>query len=351
MMRKIALLDLDAFFASCEILKNPALKDIPFAVGGSSPRAVVSTCNYLARAFGVKSAMPVHQALKLCPHLTLVSGNMGFYKEISAQIYDILQSYELTIEPASIDEFYIDLTENKRFQGSANLTIEAIRRDISQLGITASAGISNQKMVAKIASDENKPNGQFTVLPHEVKDYIAALKLNRIPGIGPKTYEKLKSYGLTHGHHIQNISRRELMNLVGNQWGMRLYDRCQGIDNRSVSTDSRRKSIGVERTFDHNITQLSQALEILEQKLWPSLLLRLEKYDKDKKISGQSIKIKTHDFQITTLSRQSLTCSYDLFVKLFTEAWQRLEGKEVRLLGISTALPQGDKVKQMELNF
>ncbi len=354
-MRKIVLLDLDAFFASCEILKNPNLKNIPFAVGGpgnpSSSRAVVSTCNYLARKFGVKSAMPVHQALTLCPHLTVVARDMSFYKEISAKVLDILQSYTSLIEPASIDEFYLDLTENTRFKGSANLTVKAIRDDIRQLGITGSAGISNQKMVAKIASDEQKPDGQFTVLPHEVKDYVSALKLNRIPGVGPKTYEKLKSYGLTHGHHVQNISQGEVINLMGSQWGMQLYDRCQGIDNRKVHPNRSRKSIAVEETLDKNITHINEALQIFELDLWPSMIRRLERYDKHKQIIGQTIKIKTQDFHITTMSRQSWLFSHDLFVKLFTEAWSKIEGQEVRLLGISVSLPQGDEKKQMELDL
>lgn len=350
-MRKIALLDLDAFFASCETLKNPKLKHIPFAVGGRSPRAVVSTCNYLARQYGVKSAMPVHKALSLCPDLTVISGDMVFYKEISAQVWDILQAYHLPIEAASIDEFYIDLTENTLFDGSAGLTVQAIREEIKKLGITASAGISNQKMVAKIASEDNKPDGQFTVLPHEVKDYIAALSLKRIPGIGPKTYEKLKAYGLVYGRDIQNISRGELMNLVGNQWGMRLYERCGGIDRRKVTPYRKRKSIGVEQTFAQNVTSLEGALHILEEKLWPLFLQRMEKYDKDKKITNQTIKIKTHDFHITTMSRQSREVSYALFSKLLSEAWERTQGKEVRLLGISAALPQSDEKNQLELKF
>ena len=213
--RKIALLDLDAFFAAVEVLRDPSLKNKPFAVGGGGDRGVVATANYLARRFGVHSAMSGHRARQLCPQLIFVKPNFAEYKALSYQVREILAKYTPLVEPASIDEFYLDLTDNVAFKGSASLTVEAIRKEISRLGITGSAGISNQKMVAKIASDDNKPNGQKVVPPEQVFDYIAALPLKRIPGVGPKSQETLARYGLTHGHHIQTTNTSQLQQKLG----------------------------------------------------------------------------------------------------------------------------------------
>ncbi|MFV0431596.1 MAG: DNA polymerase IV [Alphaproteobacteria bacterium] len=346
-IRKIALLDLDAFFASCEVLKNPNLKDIPFAVGGTSARSVVATCNYLAREFGVHSAMPMVRALKLCPKLKIVSGDMNFYKEISQEVFHILQQYTDIIQPASIDEFYLDLSQNDYFDGSASLTMEQIRSDIRKLGITGSAGISNQKMVAKIASDEKKPDGQFVVHPDKVKDYIAALELKRIPGVGPKTFEKLLKYKLRYGADIQQINQAELVHLLGYRFGTQLYQRCQGVDNRSVNIHRQRKSVGVEQTLFENIKTLEQAHDIFEENLWPKLQERLAKYGKNVGIKAQTVKLKTQDFNITTISRQTHHVSKELFLKLFDEVWLRTNKREVRLLGISVHLLQGDEKHQL----
>lgn len=349
--RKIALLDLDAFFASCEVLKNPKLKKIPFAVGGSSVRGVVSTCNYLAREYGIHSAMPVAHALKLCPNLTMVSGEMNFYKEISKEVKHILYQYSDVIQPASIDEFYIDLTHNDAFGGSASLTMEQIRADIRKLGITGSAGISNQKVVAKIASDEKKPDGQFVVLPMQVKNYMAALELKRIPGVGPKTFERLLKRKLRYGADIQQLSQGEMTYILGYKFGMRLHQICMGNDDRALQTTRIAKSVGVERTLYENITNIAEAQLIFEEKLWPSLQKRLERYNHPLFIKGQTVKIKTQDFDITTMSRTSRHLSKELFIALFTEAWGRTQGREVRLLGISLSLAGGDAKYQLELDL
>ncbi|MFV0322580.1 MAG: DNA polymerase IV [Alphaproteobacteria bacterium] len=349
--RKIALLDLDAFFASCEVLKNPKLKDIPFAVGGSTARGVVSTCNYLAREYGIHSAMPVARALKLCPKLTMVSGEMGFYKEISNEVKQILFQYSDVIQPASIDEFYIDLSDNDTFGGSASLTMEQIRADIRALGITGSAGISNQKIVAKIASDEKKPDGQFVVLPHQVKDYMAALELKRIPGVGPKTFERLLKRQLRYGADIQQLSQGEVTHILGYKFGMRLHQICMGNDDRELQTTRIAKSVGVERTLYKNITRINEARDIFEEKLWPSLQKRLVRYNHSLFIKGQTVKIKTQDFEITTMSRACRHLSKELFITLFTEAWGRTQGREVRLLGISLSLANGDAKYQLELDL
>ena len=170
--RKIALLDLDAFFASAEVLRDPSLRNKPFAVGGGSERGVVATANYLAREFGVRSAMSGAHARRLCPHLHFVPPDHRYYRELSKQVLAVLRDVTEIVEPASIDEFYLDLTDNQTFQGSASLTMEAIRKRLRDMGLTASAGISCQKMVAKIASEERKPDGQFVVPPDQVVAYI-----------------------------------------------------------------------------------------------------------------------------------------------------------------------------------
>lgn len=350
--RKIALLDLDAFFAAAETLKNPALLQQPFAVGSTGERGVVATCNYLARSFGVRSAMPAKQAKQLCPQLIFVSPDFPFYKQLSKQVYALCQNYTDLIEPASIDEFYLDLSHSNQYQGSATLIMEALRGEIRALGITGSAGISNQKMVAKIASDDNKPDGQTVIAPHEVLNYLAHLPLNRIPGVGPKSYEKLTAAGLKIGHDIQQADIGLLQHLLGVKHGYSLYQRCRGIDNRPVVTSRVRKQVSVEDTLHKDLYAKEQACEFLQSTLLQALQKRLAEPELTKvRIRTQTVKLKFSDFKQTTVSRASERIDPGLFYQLLETAWQRRGNRGVRLIGIGVTLPLPHAQLQQEFSF
>lgn len=350
--RKIALLDLDAFFAAVEVNKDPALAQIPFAVGGGGERGVVATANYLARRFGVRSAMPGHQARKLCPNLQFVKPDFSAYKEVSLNIQELLREITPQVEPASIDEFYLDLTHNEHCQGSASLTLEMIRAQLRDMGVSGSAGISNQKMVAKIASEERKPDGQFVVKPEEVYAYIARLELKRIPGIGPKSLERLQTAGLQHGADVQAYALANLQAILGERAGYVLHQRCQGIDPREVVTERIRKSVGVEETLRYDLTSLRAVEQFTERELLPSLKRRLKVSRwQDARIKTQTVKLKFNDFQQTTVSKSANRVSPSIFYQLVREAWERRRQRGVRLVGISVTLPDPDRSRQLELDL
>ncbi|WP_108652168.1 DNA polymerase IV [Dongshaea marina] len=352
-VRKIALLDMDAFFAAAEQLRHPELKNRPFAIGGSpQKRGVIATANYLARRFGVKSAISSARALQLCPQLTLIPGDYSYYKQLSGQVADIIHRYCDKVEQASIDEFYLDLTDSPHFQGSASLIMEAIRSEIRELGITASAGISSIKMVAKIASDDNKPDGQKVVPPEELFSYLAKLPLKRIPGVGPSSLAKLQGGGFYLGADIQQAELGDLTSLLGERHGQSLFNRCQGIDPREVVTERVRKSKGVENTLAEDIDQLSQAEAIISDELYPELLRRLgEPVASQFKIHSQTVKLKFNDFSQTTASHSCNRLSAVLFIQLLRDAWQRSAGRSVRLIGISVALADEGEQRQLELDL
>ncbi|WP_194756082.1 DNA polymerase IV [Aliidiomarina indica] len=348
--RKIALLDLDAFFAAVEVIKDPSLAKRPFAVGGGSDRGVVATANYQARQFGVRSAMPGHQARKLCPDLVFVKPDMAAYKAMSKQVLAVLTEFTPLVEPASIDEFYLDLTENTAFKGSASLTMEAIRSELRLLGVTASAGISSQKMVAKIASEERKPDGQFVVAPDDIYAYLGALSLRRIPGVGPKSQERLAAAGFHKVGDIQICDPSKLQRLLGDHAGLLLHQRCQGIDERPVSLSRMRKQVSVESTLHRDFTHVKHAEQFLETSLLPSLKKRLgEQRWQDVRAKGQTVKLKFSDFTQTTVSRVSNRVSPSLFYQLLHEAWPRAQNRSVRLIGIGITLPDPDEDRQLEL--
>lgn len=350
--RKIALLDLDAFFAAVEVLRDPALAKVPFAVGGSGDRGVVATANYLARKFGVHSAMPGHQARKLCPQLVFVKPDIAAYKEKSLQIQQRLLEITPYMEPASIDEFYLDLTDNTHCRGSASLTMEMIRQELREMGVSGSAGISNQKMVAKIASEEHKPDGQFVVEPAQVYAYIAQLPLGKIPGIGPKSLLRLQRMGLHLGQDIQQYELSKLQTLLGDKAGYVLHQRCQGIDPRAVITSRIRKSVGTEETLRQDMTSLRAVEQFTEQHLFPSLKRRLKiSRWQDARVKTQTVKLKFNDFQQTTVSRATNRISPSIFYSLLEQAWARRANRSVRLIGLSVTLPDPDSAKQLELQL
>lgn len=331
--RKIIHIDMDCFFAAVEMRDNPALASIPLAIGGSrSTRGVIATCNYPARTFGVRSAMPTGQALKLCPHLHLMSGNMDKYRTVSRQIRAIFQRYSDVIEPLSLDEAFLDVSQSSHFGGSATRIAADIRRVIkAETGLTASAGVAPNKFLAKIASDENKPDGLFVITPDQVAAFVQTLPLAKIPGVGSKTAERLARLGLIH---CKDIAGCELALLVKHFGAMAdtLLKRSQGIDERPVRTERQAKSVGVEQTLAEDIIDYQDCVQAL-QLLWPKLQLRLANQG-DKGLQKIGVKLKFSDFRQTTVECQAQKASLEQFLPLLDQAWQRRQQQGVRLVGL-----------------
>ncbi len=343
-VRKIIHVDMDCFYAAVEMRDNPHLRDVPIAVGGNGPRSVLCTCNYKARAFGVRSAMPNSKAKVLCPELIIVNGRMAVYQQVSAQIRAIFLRYTDLIEPLSLDEAFLDVTNATVCHGSATLIAKQIRADIyNELQLTASAGIAPNKFLAKIASDENKPNGQCVVSPQDVSEFVTDLPLKKIPGIGPKTSEKLKRFGFESCADVRASSVAKLHSIVG-KFANSLYQRSFGIDHRELETQRVRKSLAIETTMAEDIDSVEECLTVLKE-LFGKLELRLEKH-KNRAINKQTVKIKFADFQQTTVDVQSSVCHYDTFIELFQKAMTRSNDRKVRLIGLSLGFDVKESIEQ-----
>lgn len=350
--RKIIHVDMDCFFAAVEMRDHPEYRNLPLAVGGSErQRGVISTCNYEARKFGVRSAMPTAQAIQRCPGLLVIPGRMEAYKAVSQQIRTIFARYTPLIEPLSLDEAYLDVSDCPLLHGSATLIAEAIRRDIwNELQLTASAGVAPLKFLAKVASDMNKPNGQFVIPPEQVQKVIDTLPLEKIPGVGKVSLEKLHSAGYYVGEDIRNSDYRELLRQFG-RMGASLWKRCHGIDNREVVTERERKSVGVERTFSHNISSYEECWQVIEQTLFPELDRRLSRADPNKAIIKQGIKMKFADFQLTTIEHLHDELELEYFKQLLRDILKRQQGREIRLLGLSVMLKPLEQIQQLSLEL
>lgn len=347
-VRKIIHVDMDCFYAAVEMRDNPAYRNRPLAVGGhEKQRGVLSTCNYEARKFGVRSAMPTAKALQLCPNLLVVPGRMSVYVEISKKIREIFSRYTSVIEPLSLDEAFLDVTDSKQCHGSATLIAESIRRDIwNELNLTASAGIAPIKFLAKVASDMNKPNGQFVIPPQDVQAVIDELPLEKIPGVGRVSIEKLHQAGFFTCKDIKESDYRDLLLKFGRQ-GASLWKRSHGIDEREVIVERERKSVGVERTFTQNISTYAECWQVIEDKLFPELETRLEKASPSKAIIKQGIKLKFADFQQTTIEHIHASLDREHFKELLSEILKRQQGREIRLLGLSVMLQPKDQMRQL----
>lgn len=331
--RKIIHIDMDCFYAQVEMRDNPEYQNKPIAVGGNSVRGVLCTCNYQARSFGVRSAMPNHMAKKLCPDLIIVNGRMAVYQEVSQQIRTIFSRYTDVIEPLSLDEAYLDVTGSELCQGSATLIAERIRLDIfNETQLTASAGIAPNKFLAKIASDENKPNGQCVVSPTQVEAFVEQLSLKKIPGIGPKTAKRLSHHGFENCRDVRESSIVELQKILGKQ-AVNLYHRSFGIDNRSVETSRDRKSLAVETTLAIDLSNLPACLLVLD-KIYQKLLVRLENCN-GRLIVKQGVKLKFADFNQTTVEQQSSSVDYQVFQDMLAKAYDRANDRTVRLVGLT----------------
>lgn len=331
--KKIIHIDMDCFYAAVEMRDFPAYRDIPLAVGGDGPRSVLCTCNYQARQFGVRSAMSAIKAKQLCPQLTIVPGRMAVYKEISQHIREIFSRYTDIIEPLSLDEAFLDVTHATDYQGSATLIAQQIRDDIfNELNLTASAGIAPNKFIAKIASDENKPNGQCVVTPAQVPEFVRQLSLQKIPGIGPKTFQKLQAFGFSSCADVRASSIANLTPIVG-KFATSLYQKSHGIDHRELEVCRQRKSLAIETTLAEDVFTAEQCLLVIAD-LYPKLLLRLEKIT-GRKIVRQGVKLKFNDFNQTTVEQQSVEAQQSIFTLLLEKAFQRTQGRGVRLVGLT----------------
>jgi DNA polymerase-4 len=349
-MRKIIHIDMDCFYAAIEMRDDPTLCHIPMAVGGrADKRGVISTANYIARQYGVHSAMSSAQAFKLCPHLKLIPGRMPLYKEVSHQIRKIFQRYTSVIEPLSLDEAYLDVTDSHLFQGSATLIAQDIRQAIfDELQLTASAGVAPIKFLAKIASDMNKPNGQYVIPPEKIDDFIRQLPLNKIPGVGKVTAKRLNELGLNTCLDIQGYDLAKLLNEFG-KLGRVLFERCNGIDPREVSSDRQRKSVGVETTLADDIHDWQQCLEIIER-LYPELEQRLAQVKPDLRIARQGVKFKFDDFRLTTQEHVWHQLDKSDLVKVAEQLWQeRREQRGIRLIGLHVTLIDPQIERQLQL--
>ncbi|MBB3061707.1 DNA polymerase IV [Microbulbifer rhizosphaerae] len=336
-MRKIIHCDCDCFYASVEMRDDPNLRGRPLAVGGASDkRGVISTCNYEARSFGVRSAMPSAQAKKLCPDLIVVPGNMKKYREVSGQIRDIFLEYSDTIEPLSLDEAFLDVSDSARCRGSATLIAEEIRRRVREgLGITISAGVAPNKFLAKIASDWQKPDGLTVILPEAVDGFVLRLPVHKIHGVGRVTAEKMHRQGIRTCADLRNYSLIELVQSYG-KFGRRLYELCRGIDERPVNSDGSRKSVSVEHTFNEDLVALPDWQEQLTE-LYIRLLERLENLDDRYRISGAAVKVKYGDFSLMTQERASQSCRITEFKHLLQQCWDK-RAEPIRLLGVGVKL-------------
>jgi DNA polymerase-4 len=333
--RKIIHVDMDAFYASVEQLDNPDLRGKPLAVGGDEIRGVVSAASYEARKFGVRSAMSGALAKQKCPHLLFVPPRFARYKEISAKIRAIFYEYTDLVEPLSLDEAYLDVTENKKGNPSASLIAQEIRQRIwDELELRASAGISINKFIAKVASDINKPNGQKTVNPEEVILFLEELSINKFYGVGKVTAAKMHNHGIFNGSDLKQKTKEELVTLFGKSGG-RYYHIVRGIHNSEVKVNRVQKSIAAERTFNENISSEVFMLERLEH-----IAKELERRMLKSNTKGKTItlKIKYSDF---TQQTRSKTVGFfmqkkETFFPVVKELlYQEKLKNSVRLLGLS----------------
>ncbi|MGL6175536.1 MAG: DNA polymerase IV [Vibrionaceae bacterium] len=352
-MRKIIHIDMDCFFAAVEMRDQPHLRHLPIAVGGAHVhRGVISTCNYLAREFGVRSAMATAHALKLCPNLVLIAGSMAKYRAVSAQLATIFSRYTTKYEFLSLDEAYLDVSDCQLFHGSATLIAQDIRQSIErELALTASAGVACVKFAAKIASDLNKPNGLCVITPAQLGEFVKTLPLEKLPGVGKVTLAKLHQFGLYVGADVQRYEKAKLKIQFG-KLGEQLWHYCHGLDEREVITDRERKSVAVEVTLANDIYTKQQCLEMLKA-LYPQMKKRLQQVGGPRCVVRQGVKLKFVDFTQTTVERRTSQYQQNNFALLLNQVLTKQQGRGIRLIGISVGLMREElaAAKQQQLSF
>ena len=342
-LRKIIHLDMDCFYAAIELRERPELVGRPIAVGGGSPRGVVTTCNYEARAFGVRSAMPGFKARELCPQLMFLPVRFDLYRADSAKIRKILLSYTPLVEPLSLDEAFLDVTGLDRY--AWDIARELRARILKETGLTSSAGIAPNKMLAKIASEWRKPNGQFAILPDDVEEFMRTLPVRKLWGIGPKSADRFASMGINTCGDLQRYSLVQVVERFG-RWGRELYHLCRGQDDRSVEPNRVRKSLSNERTYSKNLESLDACRDAVDE-LIAELQAELQQKAAERRIRKAFVKVKFSDFTRTTKECLSNSPTRETYHALLNEAYLR-ESKSVRLLGVGVRFEEGQEEESFQ---
>ena len=353
-IRKIIHVDMDAFYASVEQRDNPALRGLPVVVGGSpAGRGVVAAASYEARRYGIRSAMPCARAYRLCPDAIFVPPNFEQYRTVSGQIHEVFLRYTELVEPLSLDEAYLDVTVNLVANPSATRIAQAVKREIRrETGLTASAGVAPNKFLAKIASEEKKPDGLFVIRPQDVAAFVERLPLRKVPGVGEATLRTFEAMGLATCGELAQVPLAELIQRFGKRgsWFHRL---ARGIDERPVEPHRERKSVSIEDTFAEDHAEPDWLLERLKE-----LCAGLEQRLRDSGVRGRTVtlKLRTSDFQIHTRSR-TLERFTDDAPTLYREAAalyraSGLTGRTLRLLGVGVHqldTPEADPLAEQQL--
>lgn len=354
-MRKIIHIDMDAFFASIEQRDHPQYQGKPLAVGYPGERGVVAAASYEARKYGVRSAMPSRTALAKCPHLIFAPSRFEVYRSVSRQIMEIFLEYTDLVEPLSIDEAYLDITTNHKNIPSATWVAREIKERIKETtGLTASAGVSVNKFLAKIASDYQKPDGLFVITEKEAETFVEGLKIEQFWGVGKVTAQKMHRLGIHTGADLKRLSERQLTRLFGKA-GATYYQNARAIDDRSVTPDRIRKSVGAENTFASDLNDpelLTAEMETIAREVWE----RIRRRD----FYGRTVtlKIKYEDFEQITRSKTftQFVNQYELFWNTAKDLLDQVDltRKSIRLLGLTISnihLTEQPKVYQLKLDF
>lgn len=351
--RKIIHIDMDAFFASVEQRDDPSLRGRPVAVGGSRERGVVAAASYEARRYGVRSAMSSRIAYQKCPQIVFVKHRFDVYKEVSRQIREIFREYTDLVEPLSLDEAFLDVTENKMGEASAIKIASEIKAKIKErTQLTASAGVSVNKFLAKVASDLKKPDGLAVILPHQALPFLEELPIKKFFGVGKATAEKMQRLGITTGLDLKQYSRMELAQRFG-KFGSYLYDVVRGIDNRQVKPNRIRKSISSETTYSQDLNTIEEVRDEL-QKLVTKLAASCDRYA----IKGKTVNIKYRFSDFTTYTRSRTLGGYfndpAIIMTLVDEMLVEVESimSPIRLLGVGlSSLNTERKDNQLQFDF
>lgn len=346
-MRQIIHLDMDCFYAAIEVRDDPTLRGQPVAVGGARDRrGVLTTCNYEARKFGVRSAMPTFLAMQKCPHLIVVPVRFDVYRRDSQRVRALMAEYTDLVEPLSLDEAYLDVSALDR-NGTA-IAAELRRRIFRTTGLTASAGIAPNKLLAKIASDWKKPNGQFEVRANEIAAFMHDLPVRRIWGIGRVAAERLEKLAITTCGQMQALPKWRLQEIFG-RFGTELFDLCRGVDTRPVEPNQERKSLSTETTFDHNLRTLEECRAALDD-LLHDLTGDLRRHGEAKRVTGVFVKITFADFSKTTVARSGAGPDPAVFGELLDRGFGR-SGQSVRLLGVGVRFAEESSEEETQLEL
>lgn len=347
-LKKIIHVDMDYFYAQVEELDRPELKTQPVAIGGIyGGRGVLATCNYVARKYGIKSAMPTALALKKCPHLVLIKPSFDKYRKISKKVFSIFAKYTEKIQSISLDEAYLDVTGCVHFDNDAQRIAKEIKKEIlAQTGLTASAGVSYNKLLAKIGSELFKPDGLAILRQENIEKNISHFPVSRINGVGKVTQSKMRELGIESFGDLQKYSKLDLVNYFGS-FGPSLYNYCRGIDLREVEMTQTRKSLSVEKTFQEDLLSYERLLFYFKEE-YRELSDRLLSHQ-DLKIKSIFIKIKFHDFTVSSLEKK-IELNYANLESMFEYKFKTIE-KPIRLLGLGVRFYSEKSERQLQFPF